>query len=127
MPEDDTDLPHEMTNLITAPFARFLKIETMAGAALLLATLGALILSNSAWSTQFLAFWKTPIDLHFGAWAHTRPLWEWINDGLMTLSSLSSRSSSSTRLGNCGICVWQRCRLPVRSEACSYQLPSTWR
>ena len=48
-------------------------------------TLAALILSNSAWSTSFLAFWETPVGLHFGGWEFARPLRDWINDGLMTL------------------------------------------
>jgi NhaA family Na+:H+ antiporter len=52
---------------------------------LLLATLAALILSNSAWSTPFLAFWDTPIGLHFGSLDFTRSLRHWINDALMTL------------------------------------------
>ncbi len=60
-------------------------IEAAAGVVLLVATLAALALSNSAWSTPFLAFWETPIGLHFGSLDFTRPLREWINDGLMTL------------------------------------------
>lgn len=67
------------------PFSRFLRIEAATGAILLLATLAALSLSNSAWSTPFLAFWRTPVGLHFGAWDYARPLRGWINDGLMTL------------------------------------------
>jgi NhaA family Na+:H+ antiporter len=52
---------------------------------LLIATVTALILSNSAWSTPFLAFWEIPIGLHFGSLDFTRSLRHWINDGLMTL------------------------------------------
>ncbi len=85
MPQDNAGLPHEMADRFTGPFTRFLKIEAAAGAALLLATLAALILSNSAWSAPFLAFWKTPVGLHFGGWDYARPLRDWINDGLMTL------------------------------------------
>jgi len=85
MPRESTGLPHEMADRFTGPFTRFLKIEAAAGGALLLATLAALILSNSAWSTPFLAFWQTPVGLHFGAWEVARPLQGWINDGLMTL------------------------------------------
>jgi NhaA family Na+:H+ antiporter len=74
-----------MADRFTRPFARFLKIEAAAGVILLLATLAALILSNSAWSTPFLAFWETPIGLHFGSLDFTRSLQHWINDALMTL------------------------------------------
>lgn len=78
------DLPDEIADRITKPFQRFLKIEAAAGALLFLAVIVALVLSNSAWSTSFLAFWETPIGLHFGALDFSRSLRHWINDGLMT-------------------------------------------
>ncbi len=82
--DNSTGLPPEIADRFTEPFGRFLKVEAAAGGILLLATLVALILSNSAWSTPFLAFWETPIGLHFGALDFTRSLRHWINDGLMT-------------------------------------------
>jgi NhaA family Na+:H+ antiporter len=85
MHQDNAGLPPEIADRFTEPFARFLKIEAAAGGALLLATVAALILSNSAWSTPFLAFWETPIGLHFGSLDFTRSLRHWINDALMTL------------------------------------------
>ena len=85
MHNDSTGLPPEFADRFTDPFARFLKIEAAAGGMLLIATVTALILSNSAWSTPFLAFWEIPIGLHFGSLDFTRSLRHWINDGLMTL------------------------------------------
>ncbi len=85
MDQDNVGLPPEMADRFTRPFARFLKIEAAAGVFLLLATLAALILSNSGWSRPFLAFWETPIGLHFGSLDFTRSLRHWINDALMTL------------------------------------------
>jgi NhaA family Na+:H+ antiporter len=84
MHQDSARLPSEMADRFTKPFARFLKIEAAAGAILLCATLAALILSNSAWSTPFLGFWEMPIGEHFGSFDFTRSLRHWINDGLMT-------------------------------------------
>lgn len=81
---NSNDLPHEMADRITKLFAQFLKIEAASGGLLLLAVLLALILANSAWSTPFLAFWETPIGLHFGSLEFSRSLRHWINDGLMT-------------------------------------------
>ena len=54
MPPDNTRLPHEIADRFTEPFARFLKIEAAAGVLLLVATIAALILSNSAWSAPLL-------------------------------------------------------------------------
>ncbi|WP_454916812.1 Na+/H+ antiporter NhaA [Xanthobacter sediminis] len=64
---------------------RFLRIEAMAGAALLLATLIALLVSNSPWSEPFLSIWHTPVGLQIGDIVFSRSLQHWINDGLMTL------------------------------------------
>lgn len=85
MNQEDAGLPPEIANRFTEPFARFLRIEAAAGGLLLLATCTALILSNSAWSTPFLAFWETPIGLHFGSLDFSRSLRHWVNDALMTL------------------------------------------
>lgn len=84
-PQESASLPVEMADRFTGPFMRFLRIEAASGAVLLVATLLALILSNSALSSPFLAFWKTPLGIHFGGWTHARSLQGWIDDGLMTL------------------------------------------
>jgi NhaA family Na+:H+ antiporter len=64
---------------------RFLRIEAMTGAVLLLSTLLALVLSNSAWSAQFLAFWEMHAGFTLVGLEFSRSLKHWINDGLMTL------------------------------------------
>src|SRR5579872_4736368 len=60
MTQDSAGLPREVADRFTSPLSRFLKIEAATGAVLLLATLAALMLSNSPWSISFVAFWKTP-------------------------------------------------------------------
>lgn len=70
---------------LTRPFMRFLRIEAMAGAVLLLSTLMALALANSPWSTSFLALWDVHAGINLGDIAISRSLKHWINDGLMTL------------------------------------------
>lgn len=85
MIQNNSSLPHELADWFTEPFVRFLRVEAAAGALLLVATVTALLLSNSAWSAPFLAFWETPVGMHFGSLDFSRPLRHWINDGLMTL------------------------------------------
>lgn len=48
MPQESAGLPHEVADRFTGPFARFLKIEAAASVPLLVTTLVALVLSNSA-------------------------------------------------------------------------------
>lgn len=78
-------LPNEPADLFTRPLARFLRIEALAGAVLLLCMVVALVLSNTAWSTQFFGFWETRVGFTFGGIGFSRSLKHWINDGLMTL------------------------------------------
>jgi NhaA family Na+:H+ antiporter len=65
-------LPHEFADRITKPFARFLQVEAAAGGLLLVATIAALIVANTAWSEQFLAFWELQIGLQLGPLDFTR-------------------------------------------------------
>src|SRR5690606_29530732 len=82
---DLAQLPKEPADLFTRPLTRFLRIEAMAGAILLVCTIVALVLSNTAWSTQFLGFWETKAGFGVGGMEFVRSLKHWINDGLMTL------------------------------------------
>jgi len=70
---------------LTKPFARFLRIESAAGVGLLLATVVALVLSNSPWAHFYEQIWETPFGFQFGSLEFARSLRHWINDGLMTL------------------------------------------
>ncbi|MGV2497480.1 Na+/H+ antiporter NhaA [Pelagerythrobacter aerophilus] len=83
--QDQAAFPIETADRISGTLARFLKIEAAAGGLLLLSTVLALILANTAFSAPFLAFWQMPIGLQFGAFDFTRSIQHWINDGLMTL------------------------------------------
>lgn len=85
MSDDLARLPQEPSDWLTEPFQRFLRVEALGGAALLLSSVIALALSNSAWAGPFLAFWDIQVGLHFGNVELGRSLKHWINDGLMTL------------------------------------------
>lgn len=79
------ELPSVPADRLTKPFARFLLIEVAGGGALLVATIVALVLSNSLWAEPFAHFWETRISLQIGSLNFGRSLQEWINDGAMTL------------------------------------------
>lgn len=80
-------LPKESVHRLTAPFARFLRIEAAGGAMLLACTVAALLLSNSPWARPFLDAWETPVGLRVGSLEFARSLKAWINDGVFMLSS----------------------------------------
>ncbi len=77
-------LPPEKADRATRALRRFLKVESAAGVLLLVATAGALIVSNSPLSRHASAFWETSFGFQLGPHAFTRSLRHWINDGLMT-------------------------------------------
>jgi Na+:H+ antiporter, NhaA family len=78
-------LPRELIDRLTKPFARFLGIQAAAGVVLLFFTLAALFLANSPWAHPFSSVWETQVGLHIGSLEFARSLRDWINDGLMTL------------------------------------------
>jgi NhaA family Na+:H+ antiporter len=85
MNESLSRLPKVPADRLTKPFMRFLRIEAMAGAVLLLSILVALTLANSSWSSSFLALWDIHAGINLGGLEISRSLKHWINDGLMTL------------------------------------------
>jgi NhaA family Na+:H+ antiporter len=85
MEDNLSRLPKEFADRFTKPFSRFVRIESAAAVILLVFTLGALTLSNSPWSRDFMALWETPVGVHLGSFQFSRSLQHWINDGLMTL------------------------------------------
>ncbi|MBV7521963.1 Na+/H+ antiporter NhaA [Ensifer sp. ENS12] len=85
MKDSLSQLPREPADRLTKPFIRFLRIEATAGIILLLSTLLALGLANTAWSSSFLALWEMPAGVRVGDIEPYRSLKHWINDGLMTL------------------------------------------
>lgn len=56
-----------------------------AGILLLLATLIALVLTNSPLGPAFTAFWQTPLGLVWGGHGFSLSLLGWVNDGLLTV------------------------------------------
>jgi Na+/H+ antiporter NhaA len=69
---------------LAAPVREFLNTETAGAAALLTATVAALVWSNSPWSSSYESVWTTELSIRVGGSGVTHELREWINEGLMT-------------------------------------------
>jgi Na+/H+ antiporter NhaA len=70
---------------IAAPVRDFLNTESSGAMALLLATVAALVWSNSPWSDSYESFWSTDVSIRVGAEGIALPLRDWVSEGLMTL------------------------------------------
>uniref|UniRef100_UPI00321736B4 Na+/H+ antiporter NhaA n=1 Tax=uncultured Draconibacterium sp. TaxID=1573823 RepID=UPI00321736B4 len=70
---------------IKDPISQFIKLETSSSIILFGATLSALILANSPLSEQFLNFWKNYITISLPGFELSKPIYKWINDGLMAI------------------------------------------
>ncbi|MEO4045917.1 Na+/H+ antiporter NhaA [Pseudomonas sp. CAU 1711] len=78
-------LPRVLTDRLAKPFVRFLQVETAVAGVLLLATLIALVASNSPWAPAYLELWEIEGGLRIGSLEYARSLKDWINDAAMTL------------------------------------------
>ena len=67
------------------PFLRFLRIESSGGILLILATIAALVIANSAWGSIYESFWKKDFTIGSDFFHLTKPIILWINDGLMAI------------------------------------------
>ena len=63
----------------------FIKKESSAGIVLIFVTILALLLKNSPVSELYNIFLHTPVEIRFGALHIDKPLYLWINDGLMAI------------------------------------------
>ena len=70
---------------VRQPFKRFLQIESAGGILLILATILALIVANSGWSSTYESLWKEDFTLGSEHFNLTKPIILWINDGLMAI------------------------------------------
>ncbi len=63
----------------------FLKMESASGVLLIIAALIALVLANSQFSGLYRALLNIPVHIRVGALEIAKPLFLWINDGLMAV------------------------------------------
>jgi NhaA family Na+:H+ antiporter len=63
----------------------FVRWGPASGLLLALATLIAIVLSNSPWRSAFSTFWETTLGLHWGGSVLALSLIDWVNHGLLTI------------------------------------------
>lgn len=71
----------KLTNL----FVEFFESEKSSGIILILCTLGAILIANSAIGERFIDFWHIKVGLETNRFALNLSLEHWINDGLMAI------------------------------------------
>jgi Na+/H+ antiporter NhaA len=70
---------------LAAPVRNYLNTESAGAAALLAATVAALLWANSPWSDSYDSFWHTKLSIEIGSEGISMSLERWVNEGLMTL------------------------------------------
>lgn len=71
--------------ILIRPFQRFFQMEAASGILLLLAAVFALVWANSPLAPAYFRLWGNLITVDVGAFAISKPLLLWINDGLMAV------------------------------------------
>ncbi len=70
---------------LLTPFQQFARSESFSGVLLIVAALVAFVLSNTALSESYFDLKKLYFGIEFGDWSLKKPLFLWINDGLMAV------------------------------------------
>lgn len=78
-------LPEAPVDQFTRPVSQFLRVEALSGILLALATVAALIAANGGAYQAWTDFWNIKFSVGVGEHALDKPLWWWVNDGLMVV------------------------------------------
>ena len=70
---------------IKEPINQFIRLETSSSIILFSASILAVVLANSPLGPDFLGFWKEYISINLPGFELSKPLYKWINDGLMAI------------------------------------------
>lgn len=75
----------EIAKIVLSPFERFLKRQSSGGILLLIASVIAILWSNSSYADVYFDIWDKELTLGLGSFRVSEPLILWVNDGLMAL------------------------------------------
>ncbi|MBN8993358.1 MAG: Na+/H+ antiporter NhaA [Rhizobiales bacterium] len=82
---DDLPRAQQLAEQALNTLQRFLHVEAVSGAALLVAAAAALIWANSPFAHGYHVFWNLPLTIGVGEQVFSRSLHFWVNDALMTI------------------------------------------
>jgi len=82
---DDLPKAQKLAEQALSTLHRFLHVEAISGAVLLVAAAAALIWANSSFAHSYHAFWNLPLTIGVGEHVFSRSLHFWVNDALMTV------------------------------------------
>jgi len=71
--------------MLQATLKNFFRLEAAGAILLLVAAVVAMVLNNSSLATLYLSFLDTPVEIRIGALEIAKPLFLWVNDGLMSV------------------------------------------
>lgn len=102
----------------------FIKKESSAGIVLIFITVLALILRNSPLSELYDAFLHTPVEIRFGALNIAKPLFLWINDGLMAVFFFLVGLEVKREILEGELSSWQKVSLPLFAAVGGMLIPA---
>lgn len=70
---------------IKDPINQFIRLETSSSIILFGASIFAIAMANGPFGNEFLELWKKYISIDFPGFELSKPLYKWINDGLMAI------------------------------------------
>lgn len=82
---DDLPRAQRLAEQALATLQRFLHVEAVSGAVLVVAAAAALAWANSPFAHGYHAFWNLPVTVGFGEYVFSKSLHFWVNDALMTI------------------------------------------
>jgi len=104
---------YEFMESVVKVLREFYERESSTGILLMLVTIAALVLKNSALAGAYNAFLHTPVEIRFGALQIAKPLLLWINDGLMAVFFLLVGLEVKRELLRGSLSSWSQAALPV--------------
>jgi len=108
------------------PLSRFIKNESNCGVMLIIATLLAIIIANSPFENYYFDFFEsTYFGVEFHNWSLKKPLYFWINDGLMAVFFLLIGLEIKRELIIGELSKFNKAILPVLSAVGGMVFPAT--